>query len=176
MTVDEFEKILGKGHIYRSLYHFTASANLPSIAKHGIVSKRYALEKEVSVAVHGGNEWSRDADALKGLENFVNLCFTQSHPMCHLASVEGRIPNPIYLSISPDVLRINGVKITLGVANKSGVDLLNVEDGLAQLDKEVLYTRTDWNDPKIQERLRNAEKCEILVPGVVPVQLIKTRI
>ena len=141
MTVDEFKEILAKGHIYRSLYHFTSSANLASIAKHGIVSKQQAMKNGITVSVYGGNEWSRDADTLKGLDNYVNLCFTQSHPMCHWASVEGRIPNPIYLSIDPDVLRIDGVRITLGVANKSGIALLDVDDGLAQLDKEVLYMK-----------------------------------
>jgi len=176
MTVDEFEKVLAKGHLYRSLYHFTAKANLPSIAKHGIVSKRYATEKGITIAVRGGNEWSQDADALKGLNDYVNLCFTQSHPMCYLAGVEGRIPDPIYLAISPAVLRIDGVKITLGVANKSGVELLQVADGLDQLDRDVLYARTDWHDPQIQARLRGAEKCEILVPRMVPRELIVTSI
>ncbi len=176
MTVDDFKKILAKGHLYRSLYHFTAHANLISIGKHGLVSKAEASKRKISIPVYGGNEWSRDADSLKGLEDYVNLCFTQSHPMCHLASVEGRITNPIYLPIDPDVLKVNGVKITLGVANKAGVELLDVEKGLGQLDTEVLYTRTDWNDSEIQERLRRAEKCEILVPKSVPLDLIKRKL
>ncbi len=96
--------------------------------------------------------------------------------MCYIAQVEGRIPDPQYLPIDSDVLKIEGVKITLGVANKAGVELLDVEDGLEQLDVEVLYTRTDWDDPDIQLRLRNAEKCEILVPKMVPTALIKRNI
>ncbi len=171
LTVEEFKKILAKGHIYNSLYHFTDIANVPSIAKHGILSKQQATEKGIAIAVHGGNEWSRDADVHKGLEDYVSLCFTTSHPMCHNAHIEGRIPNPRYLAINSDVLKIEGVKITLGVANKAGTELVNVEDGLEQLDREVLYTRTDWDDPDIQTRLQNAEKCEILVPKFVPTEL-----
>ena len=176
MSIDEFKKILASGHIYRSLYHFTDSSNLPSIAEHGILSKQQAIENGITIAVSGGNEWSHDADIHKGLEDYVNLCFTMSHPMCHIAHLEGRIPNPQYLPINPDVLKIDGVKITLGVANRAETVLLNVEDGLGQIDMEVLYTRTEWIDPDIQVRLRNAEKCEILVPKAVPKELIKRTI
>jgi len=176
MTVDEFKVVLGRGHLYRALYHFTAQQNLESISKHGLVSKEAARRSDIAISIHGGNEWSHDADTLKGLDDYVNLCFTQSHPMCHLASIEGRIKNPIYLAIRPEVLEISGVKITLGVANKSGVALLDVEQGLAQLDKEVLYTRTDWSDQSIQTRLRAAEKCEILVPAGVPLKFIQTKL
>ena len=173
MTVEEFKKILVVGHKYRSLYHFTDRANLSSIAKYGILSKQYATENKIEIAVLGGNEWSREADALKGLEDYVNLCFTSNHPMCYLAREDDRIPNPHYLSINPDVLKTEGVKITLDVANKAGIELLDVEDGLERLDREVLYTRTDWADADIQERLQNAEKYEILVPKIVPIELIK---
>jgi len=176
MTVNEFKKILARGHLYRSLYHFTDCANLPSIAKHGIVSDQQATENGIAIAAPGGNEWSHEADILKGLEDYVNLCFTKSHPMCHVAHMNGRIPNPRYLLIKADVLKIEGVKITLRVANKAGTELLNVEDGLEQLDVEVLYTRTDWEDPDIQVRLQNAEKCEILVPKIIPIALIKGKI
>ena len=176
MTIEEFKKILATGHNYRSLYHFTDRANLPSIAEHGILSKQQASENGIAIAVPGGNQWSRNADVLKGLVDYVNLCFTTSHPMCHIAHMEGRIPNPHYLPINPDVLRIEGVKITLGVANKAGTELLNVEDGLERLDSQVLYTRTDWDNPDIQARLQNAEKCEILVPRVVPIELIKRKL
>ncbi len=41
------------------------------------------------------------------------------------------------------------------------------------IDHEVLYTRTDWRDPAIQQRLSQAEKCEILVPGFIPLELIR---
>ena len=104
----------------------------------------------------------------------MNLCFTINHPMCYIANAEGRVPNPQYLSIDPDILEIGGVRITLGVANKAETELLGVDDGLEKLDKEVLYTRTDWHNPQIQQRLKNAEKCEILVPTIIPVNYIRT--
>lgn len=176
MTIKEFEKILAKGHLYTSLYHFTDKANVSSISRYGIVSKKQAKKRGITIAAHGGNTLSHEADAIKGLEDYVNLCFTTSHPLCHIAREDGRISEPQYLHIHIDVLKIEGVKITLEVANKAGVELLDVEDGLEQLDKEVLYTQTKWDDPDIQSRLQKAEKCEILVPKVVPINLIKTKI
>lgn len=170
MTVDEFAKILAKGHQYTSLFHFTDTANIPSIAKLGILSKAEAARRGIKAVCPGGNEWSREADALKGLDDYVSLCFTGSHPMCHIAHDDGRIPNPQYIPIHENVLRIDGVKITMGIANKSETEPLDVEDGLERIDKEVLYTRTDWNDPIIQARRQEAEKCEILVPKVVAVK------
>jgi hypothetical protein len=41
------------------------------------------------------------------------------------------------------------------------------------IDYEVLYTRTDWRDPVIQQRLAQAERCEILVPRFIPLELIR---
>ncbi len=175
MTIDEFKKIIAAGHIYKSLYHFTDNSNLSSIAKHGILSKQQATKIGITITVPGGNEWSRDADAHKGLEDYVNLCFTRSHPMCHIAHMEGRIPDPQYLPIDPEILNTAGVKITIGVANKADTIILDVEDGLEQLDREVLYTRTDWDDASIQVRLRNAEKCEVLVPKIVPLNVIRRK-
>lgn len=175
MTIDEFKKILAKGHIYNFLYHFTDASNLASIAQYGLLSKKEATKKGIQVVAYGGNKWSHDADIMKGLNDYVSLCFTQSHPMCHVAQMDGRIPCPQYLPIDPDILYLDGVKITLGVANKSETELLNVEDALEKLDYEVLYTRTDWSDPDIQTRLRNAEKCEILVPETVPLKYIRRK-
>lgn len=65
------------------------------------------------------------------------------------------------------------MKVTIGVANKAGTELLSVEEGLRLLDTEVLYSRTDWNDPSIQARLRLAEKCEVLVPKCIPKDMIR---
>lgn len=176
MKIDDFSKILAKGHQFTSLFHFTDSANIPSIREYGILSKAELARRGITVTRPGGNKWSRDADTQKGIDDFVSLCFTGSHPMCYVAHDDGRIPHPQYIPIHEDVLRIEGVKITIGIANKSDTELLDVEEGLAKLDREVLYTRTDWNDPTIQARRQKAEKCEILVPKIVGIELIKRKL
>jgi hypothetical protein len=95
--------------------------------------------------------------------------------MCYVANVDGRIMMPIYLVISPDVLDLKGAKITLDIANKSDLEILDLEEGLDKIDHEVLYTRTDWHDPEIQKRRLAAERYELLIPKCVPVNLIKTK-
>ena len=41
------------------------------------------------------------------------------------------------------------------------------------IDFEVLYSRTNWSDYQVQQRLQAAEKYEILVPRVIPLELIR---
>lgn len=173
MTRDELKRLIERSTQHNFLYHFTDEANFPLTKQHGLLSKQKLTEAGIAPVAPGGNDWSWQADGFKGLLGFVNLCFTRSHPMCYAAKQEGRIANPRYLAISPHVLDTPGLKISFDIANKSGVDILDFEHAIGELDSEVLYTRTDWRDPDINARLRRAERFEILVPDAVPVSLIK---
>jgi hypothetical protein len=90
-----------------------------------------------------------------------------------LARQEGRIIDSIFLEIHPAVLAFNGVKFTADVSNKAGVIAHDIGNARNMIDFEVLYTRTDWSDPAIQLRLKQAEKCEILVPQCIPLNYIR---
>ena len=59
------------------------------------------------------------------------------------------------------------------VSNKAGVEIHTIQEARKLIDFEVLYTRTNWSDPDIQKRLQQAEKCEILVPKKIPLDLIR---
>ena len=109
---------------------------------------------------------------MRGIDPYVSLCFTYNHPMKYLAHKDGRLPNPRYLLISPDVLKVPGVQIAFGVANANDTEIFPLAEALDRLDHEVIYTRTNWSDPDIQTRLRAAEKMEILVPDGVARNLI----
>lgn len=63
--------------------------------------------------------------------------------------------------------------MAFGIANSNDVEIIPLPEAIDQLDFEVLYTRTNWFDPEIQDRLRKVEKYEILVPDCVPRKLIK---
>ncbi len=122
----------------------------------------------------GGNLLSRGLDAHKGIDAYVSLCMTMNHPLKYLAQKAGRLPDPRYLAIASDVLKRDGVRIALGVANATEVEILPLADALAhgKVDVEVLYLRTDWKDPVVQQRLQIVKKWEILVPDHVPCDLI----
>ena len=155
-------------------YHFTDRSNIDLIRKlDGLYSYEKLQEMGAEPPLPGGNEWSHEADARKGLDRFIHLCFRPNHPMEHVAHQEGRIKNPIYLSIHVDVINQDGVMFTDDVSNKSGVEIYTIEEAKKIIDFPVLYTRTDWNDPEIQMRLQQAEKYEILVPDHIPLEYIR---
>jgi ssDNA thymidine ADP-ribosyltransferase, DarT len=156
------------------LFHFTDRRNLPLIRQLGGLFPLAQLKKnKVSVPAPGGNEWSQDADAQKGMGNYVHLCFCASHPMEWLARKDGRINDSIFLQIDPSVLQFDGVRYTPGVSNKSGMESMPIENAGAVIDFEVLYTRMDWKIPAVMERRKQAEKCEILVPCPIPLSHIR---
>jgi hypothetical protein len=165
--VDSFDKI-------PALHHFTDRRNLLPIREWGGLYPLAKLKiKGIKVPAPGGNDWSQDADSMAGMDEFVHLCFRPTHPMEYLARQAGRIGDTIFLEIHPEVLQWTGVMFTPGVSNKSGVQAYSLKDARKMVDFEVLYTRTDWRDPAIKKRLLEAEKCEILVPKLIPLQLIR---
>ena len=59
------------------------------------------------------------------------------------------------------------------MANTTGIRLLTMDQARDMIDFEVLYSRTNWSDPQVQQRLQAAEKYEILVPRAIPLDLIR---
>lgn len=134
------------------LYHFTDRRNLPLIQQHGGLFPASDLARQgIKIPAPGGNQWSRDADEMSGMDRYVHLCFRATHPMEYAARLDGRIGDTIFLQIHPTVLQFEGVLFTPNVSNKSGVAPCAIADARDKIDFEVLYTRTDWSDPAIQK-------------------------
>src|SRR5260370_4560046 len=67
------------------LYHFTDRQNLPLIQKLGGLYPPSQLEaRGIQIPAPGGNQWSRDADKMSGMDRYVHLCFRPNHPMEYL--------------------------------------------------------------------------------------------
>ncbi|GHC64179.1 DarT ssDNA thymidine ADP-ribosyltransferase family protein [Limoniibacter endophyticus] len=155
------------------LYHFTDKKNLPLIRELGGLLPRAELEKrDIKIPAPGGNEWSISADGWKNMDKYVHLCFRKNHPMEYVAKQDSRISQSVFLEIKRDVLSIPGVLFTNDVANKNGVEAVSIDQANSMVDFEVLYTKTDWSDPAIKARLAQAEKYEVLVPAIIPLNLI----
>jgi len=155
------------------LWHFTDTRNLEAIREHGGLLPLLTLrERGLQIPAPGGNELSHHLDNEKGLDRYVHCCFLRKHPMCYCAERDGRIVRTQWLKIDVEALDYPGVMFTSDVANKEGVELLTPGKALEAIDWEVLFTRTDWKQPEIQDRLQKAEKSEILLPREVPVALI----
>ena len=172
MTIDELIAHINASPQHKHLYHFTDESNLETIAEKGLLSKSQMRAEGWWPATTGGNQLSHQLDDYRGISDYVSLCFTRNHPMKFLANQDGRLPSPRYLGITTEVLRVPGVRVAFGVANANETIILDLADAIAQIDIEVIYSRTDWRDPQVQARLRAAEKMELLVPNGVPRPLI----
>lgn len=169
MTPEEF---ISMWNIQR-VYHFTENGNVPSIRQHGLLSMRELERRRITVARYASSEDSRGVDRHYGMDRYVRLCFVDQHPMEWRARQEGRLDATVFLAVSPEVLCLPGVQIADGVAyGHETVVYDNFATAANQLDWEVLFTRTDWKEQEIKNRLLKARKYEILVPDCVPPKLI----
>lgn len=168
MTPDEFVKLLQNNPLHRCFYHFTDTRNLALIRQHGLLSRAELNRRAIEIPAPGGNKWSVEADARRGMDGFVHLCLLNEHPMEYQARQDGRIQQSIFLHIKPEVILLPGVQMSAAVANKSGAVALPPAQMLPQLDLEVIYSKTDWKQKPVQERRLAAKKYELLVPTHVP--------
>jgi len=151
------------------LYHFTCKRNLVSIkASGGLYATAKLREMGIKNFYPAGNDLSLDLDKQLGMDTYVHLCFRTNHPLEYRASQDGRILRTTWLTIDPSIIDLEGVMYCAGVANRVQNEYIPIHDALEMIDSEVLYGKTDWHDPEILDRLKAAEKCEILVPDVVP--------
>ena len=158
---------------FDGVWHFTDQSNLELIQEHrGLLSLAEAERRGIEIPVPGGNEWSHDADRMKGVHEFVHLAFVDDHPMLFRAKQNGQIPNPTWLKVKSTILLREDVRFCADVSNKSGVKILTAEEAMEQIDFDVLFTHMDWREPEIQARRRAAIKSEILVPGFIPMDQI----
>jgi hypothetical protein len=158
---------------HKRFYHFTDKKNLDSIRKHGVLCTAELRRQGIFKAVTpGGDANSQASDRASGTDQFVCLCFTSNHPMCHIAQNDERKLDPVYLQIDPEIIRDAGVMITNAPSNQNGVQKIAAATALDNLDLDVIYNWMQWNDPPILARLKVAEKYEILVPQQVALKYL----
>lgn len=173
MTVDEFIAQVRQSPTFKWFYHFTDASNLVSIKKHGLLSWKELNRRELEVNAPGGNELSHREDARTGVDAYVHLCLKPDHPMEIYCLEDGRIEELVHIRVDPSVIKLEGVVGTLDVSNKGGIDPVPLPEFIGSLDHEVLYTRTEWRDPDINRRLKQAERCELLIPREVATDYLR---
>ena len=159
----------------KKLYHFTDKKNLPSILKNGGLWSLASLKsKGIDIPKPGGNAWSRDEDARRGLDQYVHLCFTDSHPMEYVARNDGRAIDAVYLMIDISIINQPGVCFCPGVANKYDIPKLTLEEAAEVIDFEAIkFQQYELGQPEKCSRRRIVDKYEILVPNRVPLNQIR---
>lgn len=165
--------VLDKYPKFDGVWHFTDRSNLSLIEEHeGLLSLSKIEERGILIPMPNGNQWSHDADKSKGLHQFVHLAFIDDHPMLYRAKQEGRIKDPIWLKIDVSIILHNAVRFCSDISNKTGVNILDAEEAIHQIDFEALFTYMNWRDPEIQQRRKAAKKSEILIPYMVKIENI----
>ena len=151
----------------KSIWHFTDRSNLISIEKHGLLSLKKILEKNVHVPCYGASDSSHAQDIRKGLDQFVHLSFVKDHPMYHVAKRDGRIPNPIWLEIDLSVLHEDNTMFSNMLANTYGAPIFYAKDLKNMIDFDTLLYGKDFNTRK------EARKAEIMVANNISFNSIK---
>jgi hypothetical protein len=93
--------------------------------------------------------------------------------MEYVARQDGRIESSVFLRVSPEVLKRDGVMFCNEVSNGSGAVARPIAEVDDYLDHEVVYQKTDWKNPAIMEWLQAARKFEILVPDHIAVEFLR---
>lgn len=157
----------------RCFYHFTDTRNLEAIeAQGGLFSMRELKRLRTLPVAPGGSEISQMSDARNGMDEYVHLCLLNRNPMEWVAKNEGRIKESAFLEISSSILRTEGLLLTSGFSNKSGIVPVSLEEALDGFDFDILYGKIDWNDPGQKMRHKIAWKYEMLVPRFIPLSSI----
>lgn len=169
-TEDPFKMI-------RRLYHFTDKRNLNSIREVGGLFPLELLgSANIQVAAPGGDENSQATDRANRLDTYVHLCLHKPHPMAVSAQTKGRLGKVEYLEIDRGVLHEAGVLFVPGMSNTRGIGTYALADAVQQgmlADVETLYQWISWRlFPEARERRVRAEKFEILIPGLIPIERI----
>ncbi len=168
MDINYFlEKVFGPSCQHKYFYHFTDQRNEASILEHGLLSAQEIAKRGIENPVFGGNDWSQEQDKRCGMDAYVHLCFFDQHPMEYRAKEDGRIQKSVWFGIKPEIILSEGVLISQEVSNKAGNEPRPISEMLDAIDLDIIYTRTNWRDKEIQERLKIARKYELLIPDTV---------
>ena len=143
-----------------SIWHFTDRSNLESIEKHGLLSLALLDENDIEVSCYGADELSHSLDRCKGIDSYVHLAITKSHPMQYVKVSSGEIPDPVWLEIDVSVLFENKSLCCNGIANARSAECHDIEklDEVVNL-RELIYGR-DYRSPVKKSQLLVANKID----------------
>ena len=152
----------------KNLFHVTEFSNLESILQNGLLSLD-ELENQKINPEYSSSQDSRNIDKYRGLSKYVRLAYTPFYDMIPKALYAGDLKNPIILLISPEVLKLMGVKFTNKNAISNDTDLYNEDEIFDSLDFEKIYTFRDRDNCSLVE-YKNARQSEILILQKVDIQ------
>ncbi|MEG9862518.1 MAG: DarT ssDNA thymidine ADP-ribosyltransferase family protein [Parvularculales bacterium] len=173
MSVQKLIEYIKNREKYSCLYHFTDKENLASIDEHGLLSTRERESKGINPKNRGGDVKSHRLDREKGLDKYVCLSFTDYLPLYFAATNDGRIPNPTYLKIDPEILHVDNVAFTYGVATAHNAIRMPIAGAIEQIYRDIYGLDEEGNPTRPKNSLSTeAHKSEILVPKRIEQKMI----
>lgn len=163
-----YEKLVNENKV---LYHVTEFSNLESILKNGLLSLD-DLETQKIKFKYSSSDISRDLDKHFGLSKYVRLAYTPFYDMIPAAIYYKILKIPVIISISPEILKLPGVKYTNKNAICNDAILYNEDEIFNLLDFKKIDSPRDSNNYNL-EGYKNARQSEILVPQKIGIEYLK---
>lgn len=161
-------------HRVTELHCIMPITNVPSVIAHGILSHERASQLEHQSVAMAEIQDRRDHVHVPGglrLHQYANLYFNARNPM--MFKRKEQASSLCVLQVSREVLNLDGVVLTDQNASSDYVRFLGPSQ-LALVPFHLVYAH-DWRHPGDQIayfRHKAAMCAEVLVPGVVPPELI----
>jgi hypothetical protein len=157
------------------LYYITHIDNIASILKDGVLSHKLVESKGVKFtpiydADIVSNRQSRQVTDNKNLWDFANLYFQPRNPMLYRVLDERNKDEIAILEISPIVLNLPGVFVSIGNAASTLSDIFQAPEGMASIHKMWDTIDSDWWNS--QDGSKRKIMAECLVPDSIPPQYI----
>jgi len=151
----------------KELYFITPIENISSILKYGILSHNLSKKLHhcsVAMSAIQDRRHNKKIPNAGNLHDYANLYFDAHNPM--LSKVRDRNDEICILCVTPEVLDLQGVIISDQNAASNYVRFYSVADGLAAINKDMLFARY-WkhSENQYEEWAHKSIKCaEVLVP------------
>lgn len=88
--------------------------------------------------------------------------------------IAGEIDQTVWLQIDPKIVETPGTLFCSRVSNSDGATTVRLEDlTIEDMDAEIVFRFNDWKNPVVRERLNAAQKYELLIPNMIPAELIE---
>ena len=165
----EFQHVLQQNNVM-TLYHFTDRANIASIIRYGgLYSWYYCSKNDIIIPYPGGDGVSRREDMLYDLQDYVRLSFCNDHPMKYVARNQGRIQNPVILTISLDVCYFQETRFADMNATRRGHRQGKNLENLQSVHFNTVRQRSHFD---LEEAEKPYFQAEVLVKTWIPLEYI----
>ena len=161
---NEIYTILKQNNI-TTLFHFTDESNIEPIKKSGAIYSNADLQRRGISPRYASSSDSRSMDKSQGLDEYVRLSFTKSHPMMHTAMTCGRIGRPKVIEINPLIALMPNVLFSDRNALRNGAKIGSTHKDLSCVQFDIVRGNNGYLS--MLEEQRMFYQAEILVKGRV---------